>query len=530
MKKVILTFIAFLFLLFGLLTAGPDTGNDVLVKMKFYEGMRKDFKKGPSVVSTYFLKPLFVGNISFSSKGTGEAVEIKKIFNLSGIKLMSEAKWGWRSDEKKKEFQVIILNGHEFIIFVSSSPEKPENFKISVAQMALNTEKRKMMKEKKKKILPPKLIAKFDLILPENKSSVFGFEDSNGDPFFLSISRAKGEAVIRKEKGQGKAVSVKDPVLIKKVKPLYPKEAVKKRISGKVVIEAVCDIHGKVSHARVLKGDPLLGKAALKAVSQWIYEPYIIDGKPKQVKFTMVVKFHLDKGKKKAEKIKLLKGKIPPYPETAKKARLSGNVVIDAAVDKNGNISKARILSGNPVLARAALESVRFWKYSLPKVEGNVRNVSVWNVFKFNMDKDTEVDINIKRYYFEDIPDIWPTKGYLTSGFGERRHPLTGKKHFHNGQDIGAKKGTPVIAPASGVVTFAGSKGDWGKLIIIDHGNGYISKYGQLSKILVKKGDKIKKRERIGLVGASGQSTAPHLHWEVHYKGKPVNPVKLIKE
>jgi murein DD-endopeptidase MepM/ murein hydrolase activator NlpD len=125
-------------------------------------------------------------------------------------------------------------------------------------------------------------------------------------------------------------------------------------------------------------------------------------------------------------------------------------------------------------------------------------------------------------------PAIRPTTGWLSSNFGYRTSPFTGRKEFHRGIDIATRAGTPVIAPADGVVTFAGKKGGLGNMVAIDHGYGKITRYGHLKKSLVRRGAHIKRGDKIGLVGNTGRSTAPHLHYEVHVNGLPANPVKYI--
>lgn len=121
-------------------------------------------------------------------------------------------------------------------------------------------------------------------------------------------------------------------------------------------------------------------------------------------------------------------------------------------------------------------------------------------------------------------PSIWPTKGWPNDGFGYRKSPFTGKKEFHQGLDISARKGTPVIAPADGYVSLVAKSNSFGNYIEINHGYGYKTRYGHLSEKLVKKGQAVKRGEKIGLVGSTGRSTGPHLHYEVHKKGLPVNP------
>jgi murein DD-endopeptidase MepM/ murein hydrolase activator NlpD len=125
-------------------------------------------------------------------------------------------------------------------------------------------------------------------------------------------------------------------------------------------------------------------------------------------------------------------------------------------------------------------------------------------------------------------PAIKPTKGWVSSKFGYRKSPFTGLREFHSGLDLATRRGTPVIASADGVVTFCGRNGGLGKMVKINHGYGKVSRYAHLHEILVKRGDRVKRGDKIGLVGNTGRSTAPHLHYEVHVNGIPVNPEKYI--
>ncbi|OQX63746.1 MAG: hypothetical protein B5M56_01880 [Desulfococcus sp. 4484_241] len=126
-------------------------------------------------------------------------------------------------------------------------------------------------------------------------------------------------------------------------------------------------------------------------------------------------------------------------------------------------------------------------------------------------------------------PSIRPIDGgWITSRFDYRISPFTGLREFHHGLDIAARIGTPVMAPADGTVIFSGKKGTLGNSIIIDHGNGIITRYGHLSKCMVKRGQTVKRGDLIGKVGNTGLSTGPHLHYEVRKHGVPVDPEKYI--
>lgn len=126
-------------------------------------------------------------------------------------------------------------------------------------------------------------------------------------------------------------------------------------------------------------------------------------------------------------------------------------------------------------------------------------------------------------------PSIWPVIGWVTSGYGYRTSPFTGKREFHRGIDISAKVGDPVVAPADGTVAKVCRKSDMGNMVTIDHGNGIVTNYGHLLKMSTKKGGQtVKRGEVIGHVGNSGRSTGPHLHYGVCVDGVHANPQRYL--
>ena len=118
---------------------------------------------------------------------------------------------------------------------------------------------------------------------------------------------------------------------------------------------------------------------------------------------------------------------------------------------------------------------------------------------------------------------------WITSGFGVRKDPFNGRFGRHNGLDFGGPYKAPVLSPGEGKVVYADWRGRYGRLIEIDHGMGLVSRYGHLAKITVQEGDYVGRGTEIGLLGNSGRSTGPHLHFEILYKGKPLNPLKFMK-
>ncbi|MEZ5892833.1 MAG: peptidoglycan DD-metalloendopeptidase family protein [Parvularculaceae bacterium] len=117
----------------------------------------------------------------------------------------------------------------------------------------------------------------------------------------------------------------------------------------------------------------------------------------------------------------------------------------------------------------------------------------------------------------------------FTSGFGIRRDPINGKYSRHNGIDFAAPWASPVTATADGVVLFAGTRTGFGRVVEINHGNGFITRYAHLNRITVTSGQKIKLHDKVGELGSSGRSTGPHVHYEVMFKGKPLNPRRFIE-
>ncbi len=127
-------------------------------------------------------------------------------------------------------------------------------------------------------------------------------------------------------------------------------------------------------------------------------------------------------------------------------------------------------------------------------------------------------------------PSILPARGWLTSRFGYRSDPFTGKPTMHSGLDIAAMHGTPVVAASSGIVSYVGYEAGYGKIVTIDHGYGVSTRYAHNSELFVKVGQKVKRREKIAAVGSTGRSSGPHLHYEVRVEGVPVDPENYILE
>ncbi len=125
-------------------------------------------------------------------------------------------------------------------------------------------------------------------------------------------------------------------------------------------------------------------------------------------------------------------------------------------------------------------------------------------------------------------PSIWPVTGWLSSSYGVRRDPFTGSPDFHPGLDISADYGEPVRATADGVVASAGVNGNYGNLVVIEHGYGIVTRYGHLSRFAAAGGQRVRRGDIVGYVGSTGRSTSAHLHYEILLNGQLSNPLRLL--
>jgi len=168
--------------------------------------------------------------------------------------------------------------------------------------------------------------------------------------------------------------------------------------------------------------------------------------------------------------------------------------------------------------------------YTRPATANNYEPNSGGPAFNASADPETlEIDNQIKVIQTTGnpafIPSIWAHVGKINNEFGFRRNPFGGRTYeFHPGMDIAGDRGDLVVAPAGGTVIKAGYSGGYGNMVEIDHGYGLTSRYGHLSHIDVEVGDTVTRGQLLGLVGSTGRSTGPHLHYEIRLNDRPINP------
>lgn len=171
---------------------------------------------------------------------------------------------------------------------------------------------------------------------------------------------------------------------------------------------------------------------------------------------------------------------------------------------------------GGSIADRSAPSAASFEEMSTRLNELTEKSRELTNVF------------DAQRSLLATTPSVWPVRGYLSAGFGNRNDPFTGLRDFHPGLDISAPLGTKILAPADGTVIFAGVKGGYGNAVTVDHGRGIVTHYGHLDAFNVRAGQAVRRGSVLGFVGSTGKSTAPHLHYEVWLNGSNQNPLLYI--
>lgn len=139
-----------------------------------------------------------------------------------------------------------------------------------------------------------------------------------------------------------------------------------------------------------------------------------------------------------------------------------------------------------------------------------------------------EAKLEERKRWISSVPSVAPVRGILTSGYGSRRDPITGKRTFHPAIDIAAPPGREVRAPADGIVTRAGRIGGLGNAVYLSHGFGITTRFGHMARLTVKPGQRVERGDVLGYVGSTGRSTGYHLHYEVHVDGHAINPLGYI--
>lgn len=214
--------------------------------------------------------------------------------------------------------------------------------------------------------------------------------------------------------------------------------------------------------------------------------------------------------------------------------RLAANQLNEKVSGLEVTSKKLKIVSG---LDKEGLGGAGGPAGNIPRLSLNSRDLVKY--FKSLDRKTVSLEMELRRlqeyYTTESIlraatPSLMPVRGYPSDSFGYRVDPFTGKRDFHPGVDISAPWGNKVVAPADGLVVFAGRWAGYGKLVRIDHRFGVSTWYGHLASYSVSAGQRVKRGDIVGYVGSTGRATGPHLHYEVRLNAQPLNPLRFFRE
>ena len=396
------------------------------LKMRVLEGSRDQALAPGKPVTSSFLEFLNFANFD-SAEDAATEEQIKKVFSLKDIRLLTEAPLVWAKGKSDRAFHIFRINGQEYLVVVTPGKLPESNqFRIEVHEQG---------PDKKASLLDT------EFSLPEKTAAVFGFEDTKLKPYFITLrvarwvgepataSAATGPATVD-VRGKGNE-KVKPPKLVKEVQPVYPEAARKAGIEGVVILEARTDTYGRVAEAKVLRGVPELAQPAVEALKQWVYEPMVIDGKPMPVVFTVTMRFQLDDKKKpdvagavggavggvpggaagqapagqpspeeqlkfegdavravgRVKPPRLVKQVSPDYPAAARQARIEGVVILEAKSDEQGNVVGAKVLRSIKGLDQAAIDAVKQWKYEPMLIDGKPHKVLFTVTVRFALDQ-----------------------------------------------------------------------------------------------------------------------------------------------
>lgn len=358
------------------------------IKLNFF-GPATGGKGGPGVTTSFYLKSMVQRNLQVTFAPEALLAELRKTFNEPDISLLASADLAWRQGGPPSVMQVVQIDGRDYALVLTPLPRPGAvNFKVGVVE------------ENNKKNIKS-ILLDTEIVLPDGEVAMLGFRDSREHSYFIAFSVQGRQENFGKD--AVRITGARKPRSIRKVKPVYPKEALEKRAEGLVILEAVIDKNGRVRDTRMIATpDPLLTIAAEEAVKQWVYEPYLVDGIAKEVLFTVTVTFALDpeqEAKKNAadpltrledsQKPKIVKKVNPVYPEEALKSKIEGVVMMEAMIDERGKVRRLRVISSPSLLLNhAALDAVKQWEYEPYIVDGKAKPIVFTVTVTFSLYKD----------------------------------------------------------------------------------------------------------------------------------------------
>lgn len=398
----------------GILVAADDIAAD----LRLYQGFHENGEVPSAMVSSYFLEKTSEDNFPAYAEKEKEVEALKRIYRLKRVKElsgMSVVLKGGDADARRHE---VKLNDRALWLTLNTVSDKKDRFRIRITEVDP----------------PGAVLLESEIIVPEEKTAVLGFKDSFEKIYFLALNRTQK----REHPGLKDKAFVEYPKLLSHVEPVYPQEALDRGMDGEVVLMGRTDLDGNVGNVQVLKGHPLFASAAKKALCQWKYSIWKIDGVKNPLDLSMIIIFRrqpskaaedeafkrcrallpspaeskalprilelltinaikpgADKEETLAEKLGaksveapiLVRRVEPKYPAAALQQKVQGEVILKCASDAEGRITTVDVIKGPGALTGESVEIARLWKYSPFRVDGVPRPVEAFLVFIYNLEK-----------------------------------------------------------------------------------------------------------------------------------------------
>jgi TonB family protein len=355
------------------------------IKLNFFGPLAAENAKS-NVTTSFYLKSVMQRNLQVTFTPEILQAELQKTFNAPKVSLLAAGDLVWKSGGEPSVMQIVQIDGRDYALILTPLPRPGVvNFKVGVVE----ENSRKNIKS---------ILLDTEIVLPDREVALLGFRDAQENSYFIAFY-VQG----RSDKISSDAMPIETsqkPKKIKEVKPVYPETALKNKVQGLVTLHVETDTNGRVRVAEVISGHPLLNDAALTAVRQWVYEPYIVNGKAKAVAFTVTVTFMLQNEPERkdennalarlqdGQRPRLIKKVSPVFPPEALEKKIEGIVVLEAVMDEKGEVRSARMVSSpNQLLTDAAMTAVKQWVYEPYLVKGKAMPVIFTVTVTFSLNK-----------------------------------------------------------------------------------------------------------------------------------------------
>ena len=402
--KIMLIFTCLFVLLVSALPLEAET--QLEIKLRVYAGTRQGTGNPPEFVTSSYIQPTITANLRLGFELEKEKAQIRKVFNLGSVNILTETELNFVADKNDSVRHLFRLNSHAYEVYVLLKEWRAAgHFLVLVNEIGLHGSSEKSN------------VLTTEMLLQGGHSAVFGFEDRKGKPYFVSFvitgpknkimpppppppppplpaPPADPEKIKEFEAGAILAKNTVDPPkILNRVDPVYPEEARRAKQSGLVILNVRTDKSGSIERIMVLKGKyKNLNAAAMDAVKQWKYQPYLVDGQPKPVVFTVSVRFRFKEDQIDSIEVggeivppKVVKRVDPVYPEDARKAGLEGSVILYVTTDEKGKVVKVEVLKSIAGLNQAAVDAVKQWVYEPYLHNGKAKPVSFAVTVQFKL-------------------------------------------------------------------------------------------------------------------------------------------------